>query len=220
MIDYTNPTLKTLARRVLALSFRHQLSHIGSCLTALPILYEIYLNLAEGDRVVLSAGHSGLALYVVLEHFKLLPDAEATLLRDGIHPVRNAAEHIDCSTGSLGQGITVAVGMALARPERQVYVVSTDGEMAEGAWWESVWFATKVGLGNLKVWVNLNGWTALEPTQFNPWRFIGLKPGLVQPLQTHDLVPHHLPWFQGLEQHYHVMSEPEYRELDAYYVAL
>ena len=217
MKDYTDPTLQALARRVLDISYRHKLSHIGSCLTALPILYEIYSIKKPEDRVVLSAGHSGLAMYVVLEHFKLLPDAEATLVRDGIHPVRNEAEHIDCSTGSLGQGITVAVGMALAQPERCVYVVSTDGEMAEGAWWESLYF-TDSRLTNLHVHVNANGYTALGRA---PLGLLCYFRGVTIHQNTDiDYLPYHLPWFQGLEPHYHVMTEAEYHELDDYYAAL
>ena len=214
--------IKTLSRRVLDISFRHHLSHIGSCLTVLPILYDIYLNLGEGDRVILSAGHGGLALYVVLEHFGWLPDAEATLVRDGIHPTRNVEEHIDCSTGSLGQGITVGVGMALARPENQVHVVSTDGEMAEGSWWESVYFARGRHMTNLIIHVNVNGWTALqEAPRDTKQHFTSMVPISHVILHSTGLsVPHHLPWFFGLEQHYHVMTEPEYREIDAYYAAL
>lgn len=216
----TRQVINTLSREVLRISHKYRLSHIGSCLTVLPILYDIYTTKKPDDRVVLSAGHSGLALYVVLEHFGWLPDAEATLVRDGIHPVRNEVEHIDCSTGSLGQGITVGVGMALARPDRQVYVVSTDGEMAEGSWWESVYFGSKAMLSNLHVHVNVNGWTALEKAPWGIFDWSDDAGHCVTSHATHGSVPQHLSWFQGLEQHYHVMTESEYREIDAYYAAL
>lgn len=57
-------TLRRLARQIIDISYRHKLGHLGSCLTALPIIYRIYESKRPDDRVILSAGHSGLALYV------------------------------------------------------------------------------------------------------------------------------------------------------------
>jgi transketolase N-terminal domain/subunit len=204
-------TLRRLARRLLDITYCYKLSHIGSCLTALPILYGVYLDKKPEDRVVLSAGHSGLALYVVLEHFGLIRDAESRLAADGIHPTRGPG--VDVSTGSLGQGITVAVGMALARPDAKVYVVSTDGEMAEGAWWEAIYFKARYPLGNLHIIVNHNGYSALGSTV---WTGGALQPFGVATIDTSKYVPT-LPWFAGLQQHYQVMTEEQYKELSAHY---
>ncbi len=208
-------TLRRLARQILDISFRHKLGHLGSCLTALPILYDIYQTKRPHDKVILSAGHSGLALYVVLEHFGLIPDAEARLLADGIHPTRGPG--VDVSTGSLGQGITVGVGMALARPDIDIHVVSTDGEVAEGSWWESVYFIWRRRLygqlPNIHVYLNDNGYSALDAT-------IGLdtllKPFPVTVVKTAYYTPD-LPWFTGLAQHYQVITEDQYKELAAHY---
>ncbi len=164
--------------------------------------------------MILSAGHSGLALYVVLEHFGLISDAEARLVKDGIHPVRGPG--IDVSTGSLGQGITVGVGMALARPDSDVYVISTDGEVAEGAFWETLFFAQQRPLNNLRIIVNDNGYSALRKTSY----VVGaLESFDVQVVDTSDSLPR-LPggeWLRGLEAHYHIMTESEYLTLRRFY---
>lgn len=217
---YSNsPILRSLARRVLDIAHRHHLSHLGSCLTALPIIYSVYESKRPDDRVILSAGHSGLALYVVLEFFGLIPSAEERLWTDGIHPTRGPG--VDVSTGSLGQGITVGVGMALVNPDRDVHVISTDGEMAEGAWWECLFFVDQYKWGhrdlsdNLHIHVNDNGWTALRSSWIG-WRILeGFS--WVNQIDTRDYVPTDLLWFQGLGQHYHVMTDEQYTELLARY---
>lgn len=207
-------TLAKLAARILDISYRHKIGHIGSCLTALPIIYDIYLNKNPDDKVILSAGHSGLALYVVLEHCCLIEDAEVKLSTDGIHPVRGPG--IDVSTGSLGLGITVGVGMALARPKRDVYVISTDGEVAEGAFWEALYFGLQRPINNLIVLVNDNGYSALRQTSYVEGALEGFD---VRVVDTSDVLPRLAggEWLRGLEAHYHVMSESEYLTLRRFY---
>lgn len=204
----TNEVLRSLAYRILDISYRNGLSHLGSCLTALPIIYSVYKTKNPSDKLVLSAGHSGLALYVVLEHFGIIDDAEARLLADGIHPTRGIG--IDVSTGSLGQGITVAVGMALASPNINVYVLCTDGEVAEGSWWEAVYFKKKNSLNNLHIIVNNNGYSALGTTSLSESLFNDLGVNMVN---TVDYIPQDIPWFTGLAQHYTVMNQEQYNEL-------
>ena len=72
------------------------------------------------------------ALYVVLEKYFGI-DAEELLEKHGHHPHRDELNKLHCSTGSLGQGITVAVGRAIANPNRDVYCLISDGECAEGS---------------------------------------------------------------------------------------
>lgn len=205
-----NRTLRFLARRVIDISYRHKLGHLGSCLTALPIIYDVYLTKRPGDKVILSAGHSGLALYVVLEHFNLIEDAEGTLICNGIHPVRGPG--IDVSTGSLGQGITVGVGFAISRPERDVYVISTDGELAEGATWEALYYQARKNLRNLHIILNDNGYSALGPTYHTALA----KPFGVEIVNTRDTLPD-FPWLAGLKAHYQTMNESQYTDLLAAY---
>ena len=145
-----------LERRIIDLSYKHKLSHIGSCITAVHIIDEIFAE--KGDGIfVLSNGHAGLALYVVMEKYGL-GDADALLTKHGIHP--NTDAHIFCSTGSLGHGIGIAVGAAMSDRSRKVYCLISDGECAEGSVWEALRIAAEQHLDNLIVHLNANGYGA------------------------------------------------------------
>ncbi len=145
----------TNKERILDISFRHKLSHLGSCLTALPIIESIYAKKRPEDKVVISEGHCHLAHLVVMGSLRLV-DAEQKLTELGIHCDRRAG--CDVSTGSLGQGLPIAVGMALADGSRDVYCLVSDGELAEGSCFEALRIAEEQKLDNLKVYLNANGW--------------------------------------------------------------
>ena len=155
-----------LNKRILEISIKHKLSHLGSCFTALPIIYEIYSSKRQQDKFVLSSGHAGLALYVVLEHFYGV-DAEHLLEKHGIHPERDLENFIDVSTGSLGLGITIASGIAIANPNIDVYCLISDGESAEGSVWESLRFLEENKINNIKIYANINGWAAYKKVDTN-----------------------------------------------------
>ena len=154
--------INKLNKRILEISIKHKLSHLGSCFTALPIIYEIYSKKRSEDKFVLSSGHAGLALYVVLEHFYNV-DAEYLLETYGIHPERDLENFIDVSTGSLGLGLTIATGMALANPNINIYCLISDGESAEGSIWETLRFIDENNISNIKIHANINGWAAYKP---------------------------------------------------------
>lgn len=158
--------INLLKKRVLELSFKLNASHLSSTISSVPILFDIYSKKKECDKVVLSSGHSGLALYVVLEHFYGF-DAETIYKKHGVHPYRDIEFKIDCSTGSLGQGITIACGMAIADKNRDVWVCISDGEFYEGCVFESLNFVDKYCLNNLHIYVNLNGHGAIEEIESN-----------------------------------------------------
>src|SRR3990167_6108419 len=109
-----------LEQRIIDISFRRGLSHLSSCLTAVQLIDNIFKVKKDDESFVLDNGHSGLALYVVLEKFFFM-DAEELFDRHGVHPNKNEEDRIDCSTGSLGQGLPIAVGMALANPKKNVW---------------------------------------------------------------------------------------------------
>lgn len=153
--------LDKLNKRILEISIKHHLSHLGSCFTALPMIYEIYTKKKPTDKFVLSSGHAGLALYVVLEHFYGI-DAEHLLETHGIHPERDLMNFIDVSTGSLGLGITIATGIALANSNIKVYCVISDGESAEGSIWEALRFIDENQIKNIEIHANVNGWAAYK----------------------------------------------------------
>ncbi len=166
------PPTSSVYRRLFEISYRRKLSHIGSCITALPILNSIYEEMDPCDAVVLSAGHAGLALYVTLEHHFGL-DADQLFEEHGVHPNKTPVypetdvgcpqRVIWCSAGSLGQAVTVAVGYALANPERVVWCLCSDAEANEGAFYEAARFAREHELTNLRLIVNANGWGAYRP---------------------------------------------------------
>ena len=153
--------MNTLTRRLIDITYQERLSHLSSTLSALPIIEEIYKQKADDEVFILSNGHAGLALYVVLEHYYGVDPVEM-LYKHGIHPNRDLPNHLYCSTGSLGSGLPIAVGHALARPDKKVFCMISDGECAEGSIWEALRFIQDNGIDNLHVYVNINGMGAYD----------------------------------------------------------
>lgn len=202
--------LSKLEQRVLEISYKNKLSHLSSCLIAVILLDNIYKIKKLQDIIILSSGHAGLALYCVLEKY-LGKDAEQLYAKHGVHPNRDINDGIYCSSGSLGSAITLAVGMAIADPTRDVYVLMSDGEMAEGSCWEALRIAGELRLENLKVMVNANGTSAYGKvdTQLLDTRVQFFFPSLVAQTQLFKF-PSYL---QGYDGHYKVLSEEEYKEI-------
>lgn len=199
-----------LEQRVLELSHKKKLSHIGSCLTAVGLIDKIYLVKEPDDIVILSAGHAALALYVVLEKEYGI-NAERLYDTHGTHPNRDIDNHIFASSGSLGHGVGIAVGAAIANPDKNVYVLCTDGELAEGSCYEALRLAGDMRLENLRVICNANGFSAYKQvdTELLSYRITTLFPVLFQ--ETNLLEGPE--WMQNLEAHYHVMTDKEYEEI-------
>jgi transketolase len=150
---------QTLIKQIFDESYKRGIGHIGSCITMAPILNAIYSYKCKEDTVVLSAGHAGLALFLTLKGHNYPIDIDSK----GTHPDYSPKEGIDASTGSLGHGIGISVGYALADRSKISYCVSSDGEVAEGSWWESLNIAINQKLSNLKVFINCNGYGAYDP---------------------------------------------------------
>lgn len=196
-----------LERRVLDISYKHKLSHLGSCLSSVRIIDRIYQIKRDNEPFILSSGHAGLALYVILEKHGF-GDAEAMYLKHGTHPNRDMKDGIWASTGSLGHGIGIALGLALADRTRDVYVLMSDGELAEGSCWEALRIASENRLENLKVMVNANGYSAYGKVD-SDWLDLRLQyfyPTMVERTDSYEW-PEYL---QGLEGHYHVLTKEEY----------
>lgn len=159
--------MNALHNRIIEISKKHNLSHLGSCLTAVNIISDIYFLKKEDEPFILSCGHSFLGLAVVLEqHYGF--DAEKLYLKHGTHPNRDLEDKIYCSTGSLGQGLGIALGMAMADRTKNVYCLISDGESFEGIVWEVANVIYKYEVDNLKVYCNWNGFGAydkMEPGQ-------------------------------------------------------
>jgi transketolase len=153
--------MNALHNRIIEISKKYKLSHNGSNLTSVNILDEIYSIKKPDELFVLSMGHAFLALCVILEKYHGL-DAEKLYLKHGTHPHRDLGDYIYCSTGSLGHGIGIATGMALADRSKNVYCLLSDGECAEGSVFESANVIHKYNVTNLKVYVNWNKWSAYD----------------------------------------------------------
>lgn len=204
---------KDLKRRVIDISYKKKLSHLSSCLNSVDIIEGIYAKMNDDDMFILSSGHAGLALYVVLEKYSDV-DAEELFDKHGVHPNRDVGNGIHASAGSLGHGLGIAVGHALANRKRDVHVLISDGECSEGSIFEALRVADELRLSNLCVYVNVNGYAAFKEVQVDR---------LAQMLDTGDfpqvqiigttMKPFKLDSLQGLSGHYHVLSLEEYCEI-------
>jgi transketolase len=167
-------------RTVLEQAHRAGVGHIGSALSVVEILAALFACVLRGepdeadrDRFVLSKGHAALALYAVLHETGRIPReqldgycGDGTLL--GTHPEHELAG-IDFSSGSLGHGLSIGAGAALAArmqgSRRRAFVLVSDAECNEGSLWEAVMFAGHHRLGNLIAVVDANGQQALGYTR-------------------------------------------------------
>lgn len=150
--------------------------HTGGSLSAADIVASLYFwemrvdparpDWEDRDRFVLSKGHAAPVLYTALAHKGFFPREQLSTLRklgsplQG-HPDRKKLPGVEASTGSLGQGISWAVGMALAakmdKKDYRVYALLGDGELEEGLVWEAAMAAAHYQLDNLLVFVDNNG---------------------------------------------------------------
>lgn len=170
-----------IRRIILEQSKRAHVGHIGSALSIADILAALYGGIlhipspdsANRDRFILSKGHAALALYATFylcgwidqEQLDTFHSDNSTL---GVHP-EHTLTGIDFSTGSLGHGLSMGVGAALAarlqNSQRRVFVLISDAECNEGSLWEAVMFAAHHSLANLVAIIDLNGQQALGYTQ-------------------------------------------------------
>jgi len=202
--------MNELVRRIIDITYQQRLSHLSSTLSALPIIEEIYRERKDNEVFILSNGHAGLALYVVLEKYYGVDPVEM-LHKHGIHPGKDLDNHLYCSTGSLGSGLPIAIGHALATPDKKVYCMISDGESAEGSIWESLRFINEHPVDNLEVYVNINGLGAYDAID---------SAYLVKRLQCflpriHIRLSQPPAWSfaKDLLTHYYVLNEENYQEI-------
>lgn len=205
---YVSLLMKDLYKRLLNICYERQLHHLGSYFSALQIIDQIYSEMDKDDIFILSNGHAVVALYVILEKYYGL-DAVELHEKYGDHPKRNELDKLHCSTGSLGMGVTVAVGRALANPDRDVYCLLSDGECAEGSVWEALRFAYENKVTNLKLYVNANGWSAYDTVDLDylEKRIKAFHPDVNYVRTT---VEHF--GLKGLHAHYTNFNEEQYKE--------
>lgn len=200
-----NPRLAKLHQRIFDISYKNKLSHLGSCITAVGIIDQIYQTKNKDEKFVLSCGHAGLALYVVLEDLYGY-NAEDLLKQHGIHPCRDILHGIYCSSGSLGMGLSVAVGMAMAG--NGVHCLISDGECAEGVAFEAMNAIYRHRL-RMFVHVNDNRLSAYEESYPSAWSLLR-GDRLLFRMRFHNTDFEPYGFLKGLDAHYHTLTKEEY----------
>lgn len=200
--------MNNLEKRILNISYKHKLSHLSSNLSSVNIIDEIYSVKKENEPFILSNGHAGLALYVVLEKYYGI-DAEKLHEDHGVHPNRDLKNKIFYSTGSLGCGLPAACGMAIANRNKNVYCLISDGEMFEGSIYETLNFVKKYKVDNLKIYVNVNGYSALA--KFDVFDIVQNLKNLYSNIEIRitDYVYKKFPFVKGLDGHYNLLTNEE-----------
>jgi transketolase len=183
--------------------------HVASALSCVDILVALYFSVLgidpaspddpDRDRLLLSKGHGCMAQYGALAERGFFPEVVLEeYARDGgrlaEHPGPHCVPGIEAATGSLGHGLPIGAGLALAAKVRganyRVFVVLSDGECYEGSVWEAALFAPALSLAGLTAIVDYNGWSAMAPTYpameplAEKWRAFGWS---VQEIDGHDV---------------------------------
>lgn len=167
---------KELRREIAEMIYRAKEGHIPSSFSIVDILHFLYKNRLffhpqdpsspERDYFILSKGHGGAALYVVLKKFGILSPSHLASYGQyggilGGHPDATKVPGAEASTGSLGHGFPTAAGIALGlkiqKKKNKVYALLGDGECNEGTIWETALVAARQSLDNLTAIVDLNG---------------------------------------------------------------
>lgn len=180
-LQQESPTKRCLAfrKRILEISQQVSALHIGSAYSCTEIVDAIYFNLMRGagspdcpDTFIMSKGHGCMIQYVILESLGVLSrkDIDQYCKTGGIlgcHP-DYGNPGITASTGSLGHGLSMSVGMALAEKAQKqggmIYCVLSDGELQEGSTWEATMMASSLFLDNLIAFVDNNDFQSLGRT--------------------------------------------------------
>lgn len=183
-IRYLTKMANLLRRNVVTMIYQAGDGHPSPALSCADIVAALYFgvmridsanpNDPERDRFILSKGHACPVVYAALAHKGFFPHEELSKLRSlgsilQGHPDMNKTPGIDMTTGSLGNGLSVGIGMALAgRLQKQdyyTYVITGDGELEEGVIWEALMTAKKYSLGRLILFIDNNGMQSGGPVE-------------------------------------------------------
>lgn len=161
-----------LRKHVLKMVYEKQSGHIGGSFSLAELISVLYSNfdltsgLDDSAKLVLSKGHAAPILYAALYELGFLTDIEMATFRevDSVlqgHPDKCRLKYMHATTGSLGQGLSISIGYALAmkmkKIEQPTFCILGDGEMQEGQIWEGLMLAPKFKLDNLICFVDCNG---------------------------------------------------------------
>lgn len=202
--------MNQLEKRIIDISYEKKIGHLSSNLNAVNIIDEIYSTKKDYEPFILSSGHAALAMYVVMEKYEKVSALEL-YESVGVHPHRDLSKNIHVSTGSLGMGLTVAVGYALADRKRNVYCLVSDGEAAEGSIWEALRFIYENKLDNLKVYVNVNGMSAVD--FLDKEYLISRLKSFLPSINIRETTPPKWPFAEGILTHYYVLKPEDYEKI-------
>lgn len=174
---------RRLRRQIIEVLHQGKRGHLGASLSLVEIIRVLYDDILhydpsqpqwpERDRCILSKGHGCIALYVILAEKGFFPTEELWKFchHNGLlggHPDATKIPGIEASTGSLGHGLPIAIGMALALKAEQkkpkVYAILGDGECNEGSVWEAAMSAAKHQMDNLVVMIDYNKYQSYDET--------------------------------------------------------
>lgn len=169
--------LLELRKKIFITGYKGGMAHLASCYSSLEMLYALYMKdilkydpkdpkWKDRDRFILSKGHAGLALYGVMMKAGLIDETmydsyltETSLI--GGEPCMRDSAWVEATTGSLGHGLSMGLGIAMAlkldNSTAKVYVMLGDGECEEGTVWEAIMTAPAFGLDNLIAILDCNG---------------------------------------------------------------
>lgn len=182
MLDVLKQRARILRGRIIETSHKAKIPHLGSCLSCVDILTALYFSVlridvnnpkaSDRDRFILSKGHGAPALFQVLAMRGFYPESMLDAYGEdgGIFaehpPAPCQLPGIEAATGSLGHGLPIALGMALAgrihKLDYRIYVVLGDGECNEGTIWEAAMLAAAQKLNNLCIIIDFNKWQGTD----------------------------------------------------------
>lgn len=165
MLSNLEQKAKQIRRDILNASFEAKACHLGSALSCVEIMVDLFYNRLKEDDIFIFSKASGVATYYAILADKGYFSKEK--LAEYLHNYPLPSKEVKgvlFSCGSLGHGVSVATGLALADRNRDVYVLVSDGEIQEGTMWESALFARQHKLNNLFVICDDNGIQAMDKT--------------------------------------------------------
>jgi transketolase len=199
---------RSVRTHILRMAHASQAPHSGSALSCTDLLVALYWRVLridpddpqspQRDRLILSKGHASTAQYAALAERGFFPKSVLEeYAQDGGRLAEHAGPHcvpgMEAATGSLGHGLAIGAGLALAAKLQgasyRVFVVLSDGECYEGSVWETALLAPAQGLDNIVAMVDFNGWSAMARTArtLNPlpekWRSFGWA---IKEIDGHD----------------------------------
>jgi transketolase len=157
--------MNELRKTIIEASYKAGACHIGSALSCVDIIWDIYSKMKKNDLFIFSKASGVCALYAVLAKKGIIPKNKVAYYLKKYPLPSKKVPGVMIDGGSLGHGLPIACGLALANRKRDVYCLMSDAECQEGTTYESLLFKRHHKLNNLKVYVDANGFQALGRTK-------------------------------------------------------